>query len=243
MKKIFIFIFLFAGIQATARELPMVFQSAFPEGSDAVHGFGQLSVGYGSSLIRPVGGTGYESGVTTGITFAGIMEVKAFYSHFFNNSMEPSAYAAGGEISATILKPHGHVPGLAFGVISLRDQYSDPSIIGRASLFFDLKSVYVLTTAYVEKAFGARRDPIDLVVSAAIGGHLNRVLRLTLEYSAQDLEDAWEADEAEGGMKQFLGLNLGWLAAKDIELAAGLGTDMSFKQPKPVARFLLRYNF
>ena len=243
MKKLVLFIIVLWIAPLNAKELPMVFQSVFPEGSETISGFGQLAVGYGSSTIRPVGGTDFESTISGGLSFAKVMEVTAFYSHFFSESWQDNAFAAGGEVTVTALQPHGAVPGLAFGLMGYRDQQGDGAITGRVSLFFNPKPVYALVTTYVEKAFGPDRDPVDLVVTAALGGYITPVLRMSLEYAAQDMEDVWEAEEAEGGLRQFLGVNLGWIALNNMELIAGVGTDMSFKQPKPLARFILRYSF
>lgn len=127
--------------------------------------------------------------------------------------------------------------------MGFRDQQADPAITGRMTRFFDSKPLYGGFTTYFEKAFGVGRDPIDIVVTAAFGGYITPVIRASIEYAAQDLEDAWEADEAEGGMKQFLGVNLGWLAFRGMEILAGVGTELSRKTPAPMARLLIRYSF
>lgn len=243
MKKCFAFLILFLSIPVFGRELPMAFQSVFPEGTPDVHGFAELSVAYGSSTIRAVGSNGFESKVTGGISFAKVMEVTAFYSNFFNESWNHNSFASGAEITATVLRPHGAKPGLAFGFMAFRDQQADPAIAGRMTLFFDSKSIYGLFTTNFEKAFGTGRDPLDIMVTAAFGGYITPVLRASIEYAAQDLEDAWEADEAEGGAKQFLGVNLGWLATRKLEILAGIGTELSTKTPAPMTRLLFRYSF
>jgi len=243
MKKTAIILVLMLAVPVFGRELPMAFQSVFPEGTPQVHGFAELTVGYGSSTIRPVGTDGFESKVTGGVSFAKYMEITAFYSHSFDRSWKENSFATGAEVTATILRPHGARPGLAFGIMGFRDHQGDPALTGRMTLLFDSKHVYGLFSTYFEKAFGVGRDPIDIVVTAGVGAYITRTLRASLEYAAQDIEDAWESDEAEGGMKQFLGVNLGWMAVRHMEILAGVGTELSRKTPAPMARLLFRYSF
>ncbi len=243
MKKIAMVSILLLAAPVFAREMPMAFQSVFPEGTKQVKGFAQVSVGYGSSTIRPVGANGFESRFTGGISFAKYMEITAFYSNSFSDNWHKNSFSAGAEITATVLRPHGAAPGLAFGLMGFRDRQKDGALTGRATVFWDSRNLYGMFTTYFEKAFGKGRDPIDIVITAALGDHITRTLRLSLEYAAQDIEDAWEADEAEGGMRQFLGLDLGWLAVRNLEVVTGLGTDMSLKTPAPMARLLFRYSF
>jgi len=59
-----------------------------------------------------------------------------------------------------------------------------------------------------EKAFASGRDPLDLFITAGNSYRVVRGFRAGIEYVGQDLEDIWEEEEAEGGVRHLVGPTL-----------------------------------
>ena len=159
-----------------AKEIPMLFQSTFPQGEDSkITGYGQMMVGYGGTTMRPVGGSGLEMKLSSGIRIGSHIGLTAFYTSM---SMEKHPnYEAGGEVSYTVLKPRGWIPGVSFGISGLRDHTATGVLGGRVSLQFHPGKGYIQVTSYFEKAFAAHRDDVDIIMSTAAGVDITNTLR------------------------------------------------------------------
>jgi len=70
------------------------------------------------------------------------------------------------------------------------------STFERSTLFSNLR---------FEKAFASGRDGLDVVANAGWLHRAGPALQLGVEAVGEDIEGLWEADEAEGGAKLFLG--------------------------------------
>lgn len=75
----------------------------------------------------------------------------------------------------------------------------------RAIGSYDLGRVRLAGNVHVERAFATGRDTIDVLAMGGVSVRVAGGVRLGAEYVGQDLEDAIEQEEAEGGAKHFAG--------------------------------------
>lgn len=75
----------------------------------------------------------------------------------------------------------------------------------KATFSYDFQALRVAGNVVGEKVFSKQRDGIDLLTMAGVSYRTLDVLRVGVEYVGQDLEDAFEDEEAEGGAKHFVG--------------------------------------
>ncbi|MBI5535132.1 MAG: hypothetical protein HY898_20565 [Deltaproteobacteria bacterium] len=85
----------------------------------------------------------------------------------------------------------------------------------RVSATYDIDRVRLLGNAHVEKVFAPGRDSVDLMAFGGVSVRTTDMLRLGAEYVAQDLEDRFEPEEAEGGVRHYAG------PVASVELAQG----------------------
>jgi hypothetical protein len=90
----------------------------------------------------------------------------------------------------------------------VRELGGDMGIAAELTGSVDLGRVRLAATVHAEHLFGAGRDPIDLYAVAGVSLRVAGPLRLGVEYLLEDVEGAWEDDEAEGGLRHYLGPNL-----------------------------------
>lgn len=75
----------------------------------------------------------------------------------------------------------------------------------RLTATYDVGQLRIAGNAHAEKVFASGRDSIDLLAFGGASFRATRELRLGAEYVGQDLEDAFEQEEAEGGARHFAG--------------------------------------
>jgi hypothetical protein len=81
-------------------------------------------------------------------------------------------------------------------------------------------------------------------VSTGVSYSILDSLRMGAEYLVQDLEGAWEKDEADGGIRHFVGPNLALeLADHRVKLAAGPAFGLSPGSPRVLGRLAATYAF
>jgi hypothetical protein len=127
--------------------------------------------------------------------------------------------------------------GVATGAVGFRLQLTDPAsafrftLVGaafrefdgvpggsfRAAGSYDLGPLRLAGNLHVERAFRAGRDGLDVLALAGASVRVASYLRLGAEYVGQDLEDAFEKNEAEGGAKHWAGPS----AAIDLDSKSG----------------------
>lgn len=73
----------------------------------------------------------------------------------------------------------------------------------------------MIGNVHAEKVFARGRDSVDLMAFGGVSVRTIDGLRLGAEYVAQDLEDRFERDEAEGGARHYAG------PIASVELAHG----------------------
>ena len=75
----------------------------------------------------------------------------------------------------------------------------------RAAASYDVGAFRVAGNLHFEKAFAPGRDGIDILAFGGVSYKVASAFRLGAEYVGQDLEDAIEKEEAEGGARHFVG--------------------------------------
>lgn len=85
----------------------------------------------------------------------------------------------------------------------LRELSGDVGASSRLSAAYDIGRVRLVGNAHFEKIFAESRDTIDVLAFAGASVRASDLLRVGAEYVGQDLEDAIEGEEAEGGARHF----------------------------------------
>ena len=99
-------------------------------------------------------------------------------------------------------------------------------------------------TFHAEHVFLQGRDALDAVMILAANVKLGRIVRLGIEYVAQDLEGYADRQEAEGGVRHFLGPTSSFeLLEKRLFVAFGPAVGLSYGSPKVVGRASVAYAF
>lgn len=75
----------------------------------------------------------------------------------------------------------------------------------RAAASYDVGAFRVAGNLHLERAFARGRDSIDILALAGVSYRVAKMFRLGAEYVGQDLEDAIEQEEVEGGARHFIG--------------------------------------
>jgi hypothetical protein len=87
----------------------------------------------------------------------------------------------------------------------LREFGADLGVLGELTATYDVGRVRFAASVHAEHLFAGKRDPVDLYAVAGASVRVLRLLRLGVEYVAQDLEGLAEDDEAEGGARHYVG--------------------------------------
>lgn len=75
----------------------------------------------------------------------------------------------------------------------------------RGAASYDLGGLRLAANLHGEKVFASARDRVDVLAMVGASYAVAGKFRLGAEYVGQDLEDAIEAEEAEGGARHFVG--------------------------------------
>jgi hypothetical protein len=123
----------------------------------------------------------------------------------------------------------------------LREFGSDVGVLGELTGTYDLGRVRLAASMHAERLFGQKRDAVDLYAVAGVSVRVIPILRLGVEYVAQDLEDAFEDEEAEGGARHYVGPDVALSLHRDrLLLTAGAAVQAS-SVPGVLARAALTY--
>lgn len=115
---------------------------------------------------------------------------------------------------------------------------------GRLAASYDVQRLRIAGNLHAEKFAAEGRDALDVLAFAGASYRALDVLRLGVEYVGQDLEDAVEAEEAEGGAKHFLGptaaLDLGGGA---VQIVGGPAFGLDARSPRAMGRVAMLVSF
>jgi hypothetical protein len=113
----------------------------------------------------------------------------------------------------------------------------------RVSIAQDIQRLRLGATVHGEHVFVAGRDPVDVLVMLGASYAVAGPVRAGVEYVAEDLEETL-SDEAEGGVRQFLGPQVAVdLLSKRLSIAAGPCVGIGPQSPAYSGRFSLAYEY
>jgi hypothetical protein len=167
---------------------------------------------------------------------------------------------------AVLLAPpaQGETQGRAAGRIGLRAALVDPearpfrltALAGYSRDFSGVSLPFVELTssldvdrvrfgglAHAERAIAADRDAVDFYAAAGVSVKTVDALRLGAEYVGQELEAAWQPDEAEGGIRHFAGLTAAVTPTARLFIVGGPAMGLSRASPRVLGRVALTYLF
>lgn len=125
----------------------------------------------------------------------------------------------------------------------LRELGGTNGVWGRVGVAGDLGSFRLSLTTLGEKVFDPDRDEVDLLVTTGVSVAVLPVLRLGAEYVVQDLEGAWEPEEADGGIRHFVGAVAALELAERVQISAGPAIGLSQGSPAILGRLAATYAF
>ncbi|MGE3668884.1 MAG: hypothetical protein AB7K71_04465 [Polyangiaceae bacterium] len=152
-----------------------------------------------------------------------------------------SAFDAGVRVRVTA--PDAKDFRLTLGGMFVRDFTEVNAAALRIDASYDMGRVRLATMLHSEKAFDESRDEVDFYAATGVSVRMIDTLRGGLEYVAQDLEAAWEPEEAEGGLRHFAGATLAWAYEDRILITAGPAIGLSQAAPNFLGRASLTYAF
>jgi hypothetical protein len=157
---------------------------------------------------------------------------------------ESSGQAAGqGSLRALVTNPGAEPFRLALGAGYARD-FSGVSLpFAEATGRLDLGRVRLGGLVHAEKPLAEARDAVDLYAAAGVSVRTVEVLRLGVEYVGQDFEEAWEREEAEGGVRHFAGATFALEPSARLRLTGGPALGLSARSPRWLGRISMTYAF
>jgi hypothetical protein len=123
----------------------------------------------------------------------------------------------------------------------LREFGADLGVLGELTATYDLGRVRLAASVHGEHLFAGKRDPIDLYAVAGVSVRVVQMLRLGVEYVAQDLEAVAEDDEAEGGARHYVGPDASLTLYHGKLLVTAGGAVQVAQSPGVLARAALTY--
>lgn len=94
-----------------------------------------------------------------------------------------------------------------------------------------------------EHVFDVTRDGVDILLTAAVSVKTTDYLRFSTEYVVQDLEGAWDPEEADGGIRHFVSANAAVLLANRVQISLGPALGLSPNSPRFLGRLTAAYAF
>ena len=126
----------------------------------------------------------------------------------------------------------------------LRELSGGSGAWGRVSLTQEVGRARLAATAHAERVFVTGRDAVDIMVMAGASYEVWRPLRLGVEYVAQDLEGAVDPEEAERGVRHFVGPTASLeLLARRLSVTAGPAIGLSSESPALLGRVGVAYSY
>ena len=191
--------------------------------------------------IRPIPGHFDQEGVVHQLTLeAGVLPRLSLWGAtqiaeaIGNSEVGAVAVQAGARVLVT--PPSWQRFRLVVGAGFLREFGAALGVSGEVTASYDVGRVRFAGALHAERLFAPNRDPIDLYAVAGASVRVMRLVRVGLEYVAQDLEAAAEDDEAEGGARHFLGPDVALaLAGHRLLVTAGAAVQVA-RVPGVLAR-------
>ena len=201
-----------AGVPAAADETPYLYQRTGTEAPRRVEVEGAV----GSREARPWGGRGVETAV----------RLEASPLPWLTLEARGGLLTEGGEtraaVSAGLLGRVGLGPVVLHAGAGYARDYQDVDLLQLRLLgTLNRGRLGITASSLVEVPFAEGRDAVDLILGAAISYAVTPRLRLGAEALGEDLEAAWEEDEAEGGARLLVGPTAWMSLSPSVDLKLG----------------------
>lgn len=155
-----------------------------------------------------------------------------------------SPIAAGAMVGVNVFPIAGRWPvDVAVSAGYLRELGGANGLWFRGAVAGNVGRVRLFASALGEHVLASGRDEIDLLISTGASVRATDWLRFGAEYVVQDLEGAWDPEEADGGIRHFVGANAAFVLAKRVQLALGPALGLSPNSPRVLGRLTAAYAF
>ncbi len=213
---------------------------------DPLHVVARSRVTYtdSASPSRPFGANvAHPGGVVELGAEAGLLPWLSVSADAFGSENRPSMGVVAG-LRVAVLGGRGGGTHLVLSGGFLRELSGGNGAWGRVSVTQEMGRVRLAATAHGEHVFEGGRDAIDLMIMAGASVRVAGPFRLGVEYVAQDLEGAIEADEAEKGVRHFFGPTASLeLLAHRLSVTAGPALGLSRESPALLGRLGIAYAY
>lgn len=212
----------------------------------------QLVAGYAlafsssAGAIRPIPGNFDSEGVVHALSLElGVLDrLRVFADTMIAEPLGPGGAVAGValQLGARLLltPPSWRRFRLMVTGAFLREFGAALGAFGELTASYDVGRVRIAGSLHGERVFGAGRDPIDLYAVGGVSVRVARVVRLGVEYVAQDLEELG-GDDAEGGARQYVGPDVALSLRHDRLLLSAGAAVQAARGPGLLARAALTY--
>jgi hypothetical protein len=223
--------------------------AADPTAPPPGHVLASLGAGYAPidrSGGRPFAGNTAAAGVVASAAVeVGVLRFMSLHAEgLMSGQGSEGGVHGGGMFGASFFPlPAGTPVDLAISAGYLRELGGGNGVWGRASIAASYKNARFVVTALGTHVFEKARDPVDLMLTAGATYAIIPQIRLGAEYTVQDLEGLFEHDEAEGGVRHFLGPVASFEIAKRVRLTAGPAFGLSPQSPRVQGRVTASYAF
>lgn len=205
-------------------------------------GYAQIDRGAARPFAADVahGGAVYGLGAEVGVSrFASIQAEALFSGQGPNNTVSAGTMLG---VAFYPLPAKGPVA-LSLSGGYLRELGGGNGVWSRAAAATDLGPVRVIVTALGSHVFQPRRDSVDLLMTAGASVAVAPAVRLGVEYVVQDLEGAFDDEEADGGVRHFIGPTVSFKLASHVHILGGPAFGLSKGAPGVLGRLAAAYAF
>ena len=224
--------------------------AADPTGPAHLHVLASLAVGYAQTdrgAARPFAadvahaGAVWSANAEVGLTRYASISAEGMLA---GQAETGSPISAGTMIGATAFPLGGRAPvDLAVSAGYLRELGGANGVWARAGIAGDLGPARLALTGLAEHVFEENRDGVDILLTSGASFSLPYGIRLGAEYVVQDLEGAWEEEEADGGIRHFVGASASIVIGDHVQLAVGPAFGLSPGSPNVLGRMTATYAF
>jgi hypothetical protein len=165
--------------------------------------------GYGERTADPFGydgveqRLGFQGHLGTGVTLLGHIA--------FGIGGDATRSSQEAEVLKDVLGSRSRTR-LAVGFGARREWEGTTAALARVCIGWSGRRTLLFGNLRLERPFAEGRDAIDLITTLGWLQHIGHGLRVGVEGVGEDLEGFWEAEEAEGGAKLYVGPALHWSA-------------------------------
>jgi hypothetical protein len=212
----------------------------------------QLLLGYAlafsssAGAIRPVPGNFDQEAVVHALSLAvGVVQRLSIYGQAMIGEpighSDVGAVAVEAGLRVLVTPPRWERLRVVVQAGLLREFGADLGFTGEVTGSYDIGRVRLAATLHAEHLFAPGRDPLDLYSVVGASVRVLPLLRFGAEYVAEDIEEAGSDDDAEHGMRHYVGPNMSLaLYRRRILMTAGSAVQVA-RAPGLLARAAFTY--